>query len=321
MMFYAGGMRIYGTLRHPAAARAAVPAALLIAGSGPTDRNGNSPEVNGSIGTLQTLADWLSDDGVASLRYDKLGTGQTGLGPFATKPDAITPAPFEREAASGLSWLAAQPGLDRTRLLVIGHSEGALYALLLATHAVAAPPVAGVGLLEPASRRVLDTLDEQLSAKIAAAQASGQLTAAQAAQLKTTLASTITTVRNGGTAPAGLPPLLATAFNPATSLFLSDENRLDPATLASRLPSGTPVLVTCSNADIQISCADVNHLVGGLNQAHTSTDFVHLDGVDHILKQDPSRTAANYGKPLPFSPQLHQALAAFLKTHGLGAEG
>lgn len=97
---------------------------LLIAGSGPTDRNGNSPLLPGPVDTLKTVADWLSADGAASLRYDKLGSGQTGLGRFATNPGAIGIAPFEQEAVAALNFLADQRGVDRSRLSVIGHSEG-----------------------------------------------------------------------------------------------------------------------------------------------------------------------------------------------------
>ncbi|HEX4701496.1 MAG TPA: hypothetical protein VH352_05150, partial [Pseudonocardiaceae bacterium] len=79
--FPASGVTIDATFRHATGTTSALPAALLIAGSGPTDRNGNSTQVTGRIDTLRTLAGWLSDDGVASLRYDKLGSGQTGLGP------------------------------------------------------------------------------------------------------------------------------------------------------------------------------------------------------------------------------------------------
>ncbi|HSZ37389.1 MAG TPA: hypothetical protein VK773_09890, partial [Acidimicrobiales bacterium] len=73
--FTAGGQTVYGTFRHPTSG-SSVPGVLLIAGSGPTDRNGNNANYPGPIDTLRTLADWLSSDGVASLRYDKLGTGK-----------------------------------------------------------------------------------------------------------------------------------------------------------------------------------------------------------------------------------------------------
>ena len=72
-----------------------------------------------------------------------------------------------------------------------------------------------------------------------------------------------------------------------------------------------PVLLTCSNADYQVSCGDVNHLAAGLTQARAKLDLVHLDGVDHFLREDPSRGSGPYTKPLAFSPQLQSALRAF----------
>ncbi|MGZ4578302.1 MAG: hypothetical protein ACXVX1_11415, partial [Mycobacterium sp.] len=71
----------------------------------------------------------------------------------------------------------------------------------------------------------------------------------------------------------------------------------------------------CSDADIQISCEDVDHLVSGLTSAGTKTDYLHLTGVSHVLKEDSSKTPANYTKPLPFSAQLTGALAAFVKDN------
>lgn len=66
--FAAGGVKVYGTFRHPVGQVRELPAVLLIAGSGPTDRNGTSPLMAGHADTLLTLAHWLSNDGVASLR-------------------------------------------------------------------------------------------------------------------------------------------------------------------------------------------------------------------------------------------------------------
>ena len=103
--FQAGGLTVYATYRHPAAATSPMPAVLLIAGSGPTDRNGNSALLPGPVGTLQAVADWLSADGVASLRYDKLGSGQTGLGPYVGHPSGIGIVPSSRRPRPGCgSW-------------------------------------------------------------------------------------------------------------------------------------------------------------------------------------------------------------------------
>jgi alpha-beta hydrolase superfamily lysophospholipase len=312
--FEAGGLTVYGTYRHPADPARAVPAALLIAGSGPTDRNGNTPLLPGPVNTLRTVADRLSADGVASLRYDKLGSGRTGLG--AARPGTIGIRPFEQEAAAALRFLARQPGTDRGRLAVIGHSEGALFALLLATGAAGpVPPIHALGLLEPLSRRYLDIITAQIAAQTSAAQRAGQITAQQAGQAERTLATAVRRLRATGTAPPDLPPELSTVLGPVTALFLSEADRYDPALLAARLTIHTPVLVTCSDADVQVTCSEVSHLVAGLTRASAGTDFVHLTGVDHVLKQDPSGAETSYAQPLPFSPQLRDALRTFTEQH------
>jgi len=320
--FEAGGLTVYATYRHPAGHGQPVPAALLIAGSGPTDRNGNSPLLAGPVNSLQAVADWLSADGVASLRYDKLGSGQTGLGPYASRPATIGIAVFEQEAAAALKFLARQPGTDRARLAVIGHSEGALFALLLANGATGAtgaasplPPIHALGLLEPLSQRYLDVITLQVDAQVTAEQRAGQITPAYASAVTRALASAVWQLRGTGTVSPGLAYGLAAILNPATALFLRQADRNDPAQLAARLTARMPVLVTCSTADVQVTCGEVSHLVAGLTRAAAATDLVHLTGMDHVLKQDPSGAEADYTKPLPFSPQLRAALRTFVEQH------
>jgi acetyl esterase/lipase len=312
----AGGVRVYGTLRHPVQRSEPVPGVLLLAGSGPTDRNGNSPLEAGPVDTLSTLSTWLSSDGVASLRYDKLGSGRTGLGPYAAHPDAVGIRPFEQEAAAGLALLAHQPGIDRSRLMVMGHSEGALFALLVATgRSGPVPRIRALGLLEPLAERYLDVISAQVQAQVAAQVGAGALSSSLAAQVDSSLARAVHQLRRSGTVPPGLPYGLASVLSPASATFLYQADQFDPATLAASLPRGMPVLVSCSNADRQVTCPEVDHLDSGLRAAGADVDFIHLTDVDHVLKVDPTGAAANYTKPLPFSPQLRSALAAFIQSH------
>jgi uncharacterized protein len=314
--FPVGEMTVYGTFRHPAGQDRPVPGALLIAGSGPTDRNGDSAVMPGHIDTLRNLANILSDNGVASLRYDKLGTGQTGLGPYASDPTTLGMAVFQDETTAALKFLASHSGIDRDHLMVIGHSEGALYALLLATAAPGtAPPVRALGLLEPQSRRILDHVSLQAHAQADAAVESGRLSAAQAAESTAAIDRAIAEFRVTGKVPLDEPAGLKPIINAANARFLQQEDPIDPADLAGKLPRGMPVLVACSDADTQISCEDVDHLVSGLTNAGTKTDYVHLTGVSHVLKEDTSRTAGNYTEPTPFSAQLTAALASFVKEN------
>ncbi|NNN19267.1 MAG: hypothetical protein HKL84_05365, partial [Acidimicrobiaceae bacterium] len=104
-------------------------------------------------------------------------------------------------------------------------------------------------------------------------------------------------------------------LNPATELFLYQADLYDPAVLASELRKKMPVMVSCSTADIQVSCAEVRHLIDGLSKASARIDFVQLQGVDHVFKVDPSGASSGYTKPLPFSPQLKSALAGFAQKY------
>lgn len=267
--FAAGGMTVYGTFRHPAGPVSAgtgplIPAVLLIQGNDFTDRNGDTPQFPGSINEIRAIADWLSADGVATLRFDRLGSGQTGFGPYVSQRGVIqlNPVPFkpvEQEAAAALKFLARQHGIDRARLGVIAHSQGAEYALLLA----------------------LGTDPE-------------------------------------GSGPGPLPHIRALGlFEPYRNRFVGgwEGGPYDPARLAAKLSPGTPVLVTCSNSDLQVSCSDISPVRAGLAGAQAATDFVLLIGVDHVLKQDPTGSSANYSRPLPFSRQLRQALRSFVQLN------
>ena len=311
--FAAAGMPIYGTYTHPRTASARVPGALLIQGSGDTDRNDNEPGF--VVNTLAAVADWLSQDGVATLRYDKLASGETGAGPYAAHPDTIGIAPYEQEAAAALRFLADQSEVDPSRLAVVGHSEGGLYALLLATGlAGKAPRVHALVLLESQSLPILDHIRQQVTAQVTAQQRAGAISAAQARTFLGALSSAIAQVRTTGRLTGTVPGGLAATFNSGTALYLHQDS-FDPAVIAASLAPQTPVLLTCSNDDFQVSCADVDHLAGGLARAHAIVDFVHLVGVDHVLKEDSSRTSADYTQPLPFSSQLRAALRAFASAH------
>jgi alpha-beta hydrolase superfamily lysophospholipase len=314
--FTSGSTTIYATFRHPSDEARVVPGVLLIAGSGPTDRNGNSTLEPGPVDTLKTLADWLSQDGVASLRYDKLGSGQTGLGPYALNPASIGLSVYEQESRSALEFLAKQKDVNDHELGVFGHSEGALFALLLATgHAGATPPIHALGLFEPLSQRYLDLITSQVDAALKAQRQLGEISKSLEKTVEQVLTSAVTQMRTKGTVKANLPYGLANILNPDDATFLAQADRFDPAVLASRVGAGTPVLLTCSNDDIQVSCDEVERVAKGFAPSTSHLDFVHLKGVDHVLKVDTSLTGTNYAKDLPFSPRLKSDLHTFVAKY------
>ena len=89
-----------------------------------------------------------------------------------------------------------------------------------------------------------------------------------------------------------------------------EADKIDPVTLAAKVPAGTPVLLTCSDADAQATCESVKPLVDALE--HTALTVVELKGVSHVLRDDPTDNVANYSKQDPLSPQLVSALDAFV---------
>jgi hypothetical protein len=316
--FQAGGVTIYGTYTHPSgAAPDSIPAAVLLGGSGSTtDRNDNSPGTP-HCNLLKAVASWLSADGVASLRYDKLGSGQTGWGTYAAHPGRAGIKPYEQEAVAALNFLARQPQVDRARLAVFGHSEGGIYALLLASGLAGhAPKIRAVGLLEPVPIRFLDLIEQSSIASLALEVHVAQITAAQAHSSRQAIARAVTSLRRTGTLPPGLPDGLAATFrSQGTLLELSQISRYDPAAVAANLPANTHVLLTCSNADGYFGCAEVNRVAAGLSKASARLDYVHLNGVDHVLKEDITQSPATFGQPLPFSAQLRAALKTFLASN------
>ncbi|MBV8966246.1 MAG: hypothetical protein JO191_08740, partial [Mycobacteriaceae bacterium] len=304
----ADGLTIYGTYRHRTDSSTG-PAALLIGESGNTDRNGDNA-VAGRIGTLRTLAGLLSDRGVASLRYDKVGTGRTGLGPFANRPADVGSAVYTSGAKAAVRFLAGQTRTDQTRISVYGHGEGATHALMLATDASAgAPKVHSLGLFQPLAGRYLDLITARVRADEDAAVSAGRSTPQQADEVMAAWTAAVAQARADGTAPAQLPNGLSAILNPGNVKAVVESDAINPVALAMLVPAGTPVLLTCSDSDGQATCQTVQPLATAL--ADTALQFLQLKGVSHVLKDDPTDSVTNYAKDQPLTQELVSALDTF----------
>jgi len=306
--FEADGLTLHGSYRH-LSGDGAGPAALLISESGGTDRNGDN-NVAGPIGNMRQLAEFLSDHGVATLRYDKVGTGATGLGPHADRPGDVGSAVYTAGAKSAFRFLAGQSGTDAARISVYAVGEGAVHAMALADDTTAgAPKIHSLGLLQPLPARYLDLITGRVNADVAAGVRSGAKTQHQADQVLAAWQAAVAQVRSSGTVAGKLPEGLSAIVNPGNVKAVAEADALDPVELAARIPAGTPVLLTCSDTDGQAPCAGIDPLARAL--AHTDLDLVRLTGVNHVLRDDPTDSIANYAKKGPLSPQLTDALTAF----------
>jgi alpha-beta hydrolase superfamily lysophospholipase len=294
--FDADGLTIHGTYRHQKDA-AAGPAALLISESGNTDRNGDNIVV-GKIGNMRQLAEQLSDRGEASLRYDKVGTGKTGLGRYQQRPSDVGSAVYTTGAKAAARFLAEQPGTDKSRLSVYGLGEGTVHAMTLAADASpGAPKIHSLGLLQPLSGRYLDIITNRVRSD------------ASPQTLNTWLAA-VDEVRTTGSVPKDLPEGLGAILNPGNAKAIEEADKIDPVALAAKIPATTPVLLTCSDTDRQALCNTMKPLIDAL--AHTALTVVELKGVNHVLRDDPTDSIANLGKQGPLSPQLVNALDGFV---------
>ncbi|MEZ0053415.1 hypothetical protein ABIA30_004444 [Mycobacterium sp. MAA66] len=307
--FVADGLTIHGTYRHLSDAKPG-PAALLISESGNTDRNGDNA-VAGPVGNMRQLAEFLSGKNVASLRYDKVGTGKTGLGPYAKNPKDVGSAVYTAGAKAAVRYLAARPGTDKSRISVYGLGEGTVHALALTIDTTPdAPKIHSLALLQPLSARYLDIITGRVRSSVDADVKAGAKTRQQGDEVLAVWNGAVTQARTTGVAPTKLPEGLGAILNPGNVKAVLETDAIDPLALAAKVPAGMPVLLTCSDSDAQAMCVAEQPLIAALG--HAKLTVVSLQGVNHVLRDDPSDNVANYAKQAPLSPQLVTALNGFV---------
>ncbi len=312
--FASAGATHHGTLTLPESAAGAaeepMPGVLIISGSGPTDRDGNSP-LRPNAGTNRNFARVLSDAGVASLRYDKLGSGETGL-PQGDDGEqgTIDYDDYENGVVAAYSELAEQPEVDPERLLVLGHSEGALFALR-APQVVQDPPPEALLLAAPPGERYLDTIDRQVTEQVRRAESAGDFDSQQATQVVSDTRYGISRLRADEPLPDDMHAALDGLFEPQVEPFLRRIDETDPVELANDLPADTETLVLWGTADAQIAENDVDRVMTGLDDGTR----VDIEDADHVFRQyDDAPGAAALDSDRPFSEEVAPAIRDFVAT-------
>jgi pimeloyl-ACP methyl ester carboxylesterase len=279
---------LHGTLLTPANPTAV---AVIIPGSGPTDRDGNSP-LGVSAGTYRLLAEGLAAKGVATLRIDKRGIGQS-----AAALTGEADLRFDTYAADARAWAAeAASRAGQPCAWLIGHSEGSLVAL----EAVQTPDdkICGVISLSGAGRPAGTVLREQL--------------AAVPEPLKTQAFAVLSELEAGRTV-TDYPPQLVSLFRPSVQPYLISWLPLDPAKLAAAYRG--PLFIGQGTTDLQVKMTDAQ----ALSAARPDATLVPFEGVNHVLKvapADPAGNAATYRDPSPpLAPGIVDAVAGFIATH------
>jgi pimeloyl-ACP methyl ester carboxylesterase len=288
---------LYGTLEWPQS-RSAIPVVLIIAGSGPTDRDGNSVLLPGANNSLKLLAEGLAADGIASVRYDKRGVGETGKAMQLAAEKTKTrlreeDLSFETYIDDAVRW-GKQLRADRrfSSLTVLGHSEGSLIGMVAAQRMGARAYVSVAGAGRPLQQIILEQVKSQLSVEL----------------LKTS--EQILDQLAAGKRVESVPPELNVLFRPSAQPYLISWLRYDPAKEIAKLR--IPMLIVQGTTDLQANLRDAKALAGA-NQAAT---LRLIDGMNHVLKtvpNEPDKQISSYSDPtLPVAPNLISGICKFV---------
>lgn len=278
---------LYGTLLAPAGPTRA--AAVILPGSGPTNRDGDSPQFGIVGGSYRRLAEGLAEQGIATIRIDKRAIGQSaaaGLDESRLR--------FDHYADDARAWAAeAAARTGRPCAWLIGHSEGALVALAAA--AADNDKICGLVLLSGAGRPARAAIAEQL--------------ANVPEPLRTRTLSALAELEAGR--PVADPPVeMAALLRPSVQPYLISWLRLDPAALIAAYDG--PVLIGQGTTDLQITVTDAQALAA----AQPAARLVIWDGVNHMLRVAPADRAGNlatYADPtLPLAPGVVEDVANFI---------
>ena len=286
------GGKLQGTLEVPANGCAPCPAVLIISGSGPTDRDGNSAHIPGANNALKYLAEGLAAEGIASLRYDKRGVAASAV-PGGDESNAS----FDKYIEDAVLWGQRLRADKRfSRLFVAGHSEGSLVGMVAAQRLRADGyiSIAGPG------RRVDVVMLEQLKPQLPPA-------------LYEKTEAILKSLAEGKTV-TDTPPELAGLFRASAQPYLISWIKYDPAAELSKLKA--PVLIAQGTHDLQVKVEDAQALA----RARPDARLLLVEGMNHVLKMTPAEArqqAASYGDPsLPVAPKFLAEVVAFVKSAG-----
>ena len=268
---------------------------VIVPGSGPTDRNGNSP--NGlKTDAYKKVAEGLAAVGIASVRIDKRGMFRSASPDI--DPNNVTVAGLGDDIRAWVGAASRKVGVDCA--WVLGHSEGGLMALVAAQDRDAS--ICGLILIASPGRRLGTILREQLKAN-----------PANASILDGALAA-IDALERGEQPDFGITDFtLKRLFPKSVQAYIMELFAQDPAGLIAAVER--PIMIVQGTMDIQITEEDA----AALGAAQPNAKLAILDGMTHTLKvvktSDRAANAATYSDPsLPLHPALMPAIVSFIQA-------
>jgi pimeloyl-ACP methyl ester carboxylesterase len=280
---------VSGTLSMPKNVSGKIPVVIIVADSGPTDRNGNNEQtgLNGNI--YKMLADGFAKNGIASLRYDKRMVGQSKT---ANKLEELRFDDYVDDAVGLIEMLNDDQRFSK--VVILGHGEGALAAMLAARD----QPVKDVILINSPSEQGDKIMTEIFKTR----------PQYQQDEFKTWLDS----LKKGKTfdnVDLALYPLVSTA----KQKYLMSYFRYPPQRVIKVMK--VPTLIIQGTADVQVKVADAEKL----KKAKSDATLITIKGMSHIMKEGPADKDANletYANPtLPLKAELIPDIVDFIKKN------
>ncbi|WP_184545218.1 serine aminopeptidase domain-containing protein [Mucilaginibacter sp. FT3.2] len=278
---------ISGTLAMPKNATGKVPVVLIIAGSGPTDRDGNSPKLGLASNSYKMIANELGKSGIASLRYDKRLVGKSVS---STTETQLRFEDYVEDAVNLINFLNEDERFSR--VIVLGHSEGSLVGMLASVD----EPVKAFVSVAGAGDSADNILTEQMKS--------------QPTHISDGFKRMLDSLKRGKTTD-NIDPSLYFIARPGIQKYLMSWFRYNPAREIRKLK--VPVLIIQGNTDLQVKVADAEKLKKGKSDAILEI----IPEMNHILKEAPAdkdKNMATYNQPdLPLKPEFVKALIPFVK--------
>jgi uncharacterized protein len=274
-------MTIHGTLVRPFGP-GPFPAAVMVAGSGPTNRDWNSPLLPGTNGSARLIAEALARVGIASLRYDKLASDphirehlQALIGKFSMQSHLD-------ELTGAVSILARQNYVREGRVFALTNSEGALHALNYQLHGPMLP-FAGLVLTAPPGRIAGAVARSQVAAQLIGLPNGNQMLAAYDAAIDHFVAGE--PVAPEPSLPQGIQMVLQGLTNPVNLPFTRELWAADAAAMLRHV--NVPMLVIIGKKDIQVDWQADGEPLQRAAEGLKDVTFLFPENANHVLKHEP----------------------------------
>ncbi len=263
--------------------------AIIIAGSGPTDRNGNNP-LGVSANSYKILAEELSKQNIASFRFDKRGIAKSGIKNFNEKNLVFDE--YINDVSTIFDYIKDSLGFKN--IYFVGHSEGSLIGMIASEQR----PIRGYISLSGAGRPIDVVIKEQVNK--------------QPELIKNQVDSIFTILKQGKTVDS-VPQYLYSIFRPSIQPYMISWLKYSPAEEIKKLHC--PILILQGTCDVQVKIEDAQNL----HEANNKSKIDIIPAMTHTLKNagencDDENLKTYKDSTLPLNTQLVNDIISFIQA-------